>query len=92
MTDTAVLEIALRTMIITAKLATPILAVSLAIGVGVSLIQTVTQVQEFTLTFVPKIAGVGIVVLITGRWMLQELVVFTHQMFSLVPQLVGSGG
>ena len=61
MSDSAVIEIALQTMMITAKLAAPILIVSLAIGVFVSLIQSVTQVQEFTLTFVPKLGGIALV-------------------------------
>jgi flagellar biosynthetic protein FliQ len=88
MTDTAVLEIALRTMIVTAKLATPVLTVSLAVGVGISLIQSVTQVQEFTLTFVPKLIGIGLVILVAGRWMLTEIVQFTVGLYALLPGLL----
>src|SRR6059058_1249303 len=67
MTDTAVVEIALRMMMVTAKVTAPILVTSLAIGLVVSLFQSVTQIQEVTLTFVPKLAGVALVVLIAGR-------------------------
>lgn len=88
MTDAAVLEIAVQALLITAKLAAPILIVSLAIGSGVSLLQSVTQVQEFTLTFVPKLIGIGIVIALSGNWMLAEMVAFTHQMFDMVPRLV----
>ena len=89
MTDAAIIQIALQAMIVTAKLAMPILLVSLAIGVGVSLIQSVTQVQEFTLTFVPKLLGVGIVVLLGGNWMLSEMVNFTRTLFvDVLPQLL----
>jgi len=88
MTDSTVIDIAVQAMMITAKLAAPILIVSLAIGVGVSLLQSVTQVQEFTLTFVPKLAGVAIVLVVAGSWMLHQLVTFTNQLFERVPDLV----
>ena len=88
MTDSTVIDIAVQAMMITAKLAAPILIVSLAIGVGVSLLQSVTQVQEFTLTFVPKLAGIAIVLVVAGSWMLHQLVTFTNQLFARVPELV----
>ena len=89
MNDTAVIQIALQAMVVTAKLAMPILVVSLAIGVGISIIQSVTQVQEFTLTFVPKMIGVGVVVLLGGNWMLNEMVHFTRTLFiDTLPQLL----
>jgi flagellar biosynthetic protein FliQ len=89
MSDTAVIQIALQAMLVTARLSMPILVVSLAIGVGISIIQSVTQVQEFTLSFVPKIIGVGVVVLIGGNWMLNEIVVFTRTLFiDTLPQLL----
>lgn len=81
MTDTAVLQIALQAMLVTAKLAMPILVVSLGIGVAISLVQSVTQVQEVTLTFVPKLVGVALVVLLGGNWMLNEMIVFTRSLF-----------
>jgi flagellar biosynthesis protein FliQ len=88
MTDTAVLQIAMQAMLVTAKLAMPILVVSLAIGVGISLLQSVTQVQEVTLTFVPKLIGVGLVVVLSGNWMLQEMVSFTRNLFDALPGLL----
>jgi len=88
-TDTAVIEIAMHTMMITAKLAAPILIVSLAIGVFVSLIQSVTQVQEFTLTFVPKLGGIALVILFAGSWMLHEMISYTQDLFTQLPNLLG---
>ena len=88
MNDSTVIDIAVSAMMITAKLAAPILIVSLAIGVGVSLLQSVTQVQEFTLTFVPKLAGIAVVIVVTGSWMLHQLVAFTQQLFDRVPELI----
>ena len=88
MTDTNVLEIATQTLIVAAKLCAPILITSLAIGVFVSLIQSVTQVQEFTLSFVPKLAGVGLVILLAGHWMLTTLEAFTLDLFHMIPDLI----
>jgi flagellar biosynthetic protein FliQ len=87
-TDASVIDIAIRTMIVSAKLSAPILVVSLAIGVGVSLLQAMTQVQEFTLTFVPKLVGVALVIALGGNWMLAELTGFTRELFELLPQLL----
>lgn len=89
MTDATVIEIAMQAMIVTAKVASPILVVSLVLGFGVSLFQSVTQIQEFTLTFVPKLIGVGVTLAVAGGWMLAELQNFTKAMFDLIPQLVG---
>jgi flagellar biosynthetic protein FliQ len=87
-TDSTVIDIAVQTMMITAKLAAPILVVSLAIGVAVSLLQSVTQVQEYTLTFVPKLAGIALVIVLAGSWMLHQLIAFTQDLFERVPQLI----
>ena len=89
MNDATVIDIAVQAMIITAKLAAPILIVSLAIGVAISLLQSVTQVQEYTLTFVPKLAGIALVLVVAGSWMLHELITFTQQLFERVPELIG---
>ncbi len=89
MTDAAVIEIALHAIMTSAKLAAPILIVSLAIGLGISIMQSVTQIQEVTLTFVPKLVGVGVVILAAGHWMLREMVAFTHQLFTQLPSLLG---
>jgi len=88
MTDTSVIEIVLQALILVAKVAGPILATSLAVGLTISLIQSVTQVQEMTLVFVPKMIAVAIVLLVAGHWMLSQLVAFTDQMFALIPRLL----
>jgi len=88
MTDTSVIEIVLQALILVAKVAGPILATSLAVGLTISLIQSVTQVQEMTLVFVPKMIAVALVLLLAGHWMLSQLVAFTDQMFALIPRLL----
>src|SRR5439155_25928755 len=90
MTDTAVIEIMVQMMLVVAKVAAPILLVSLAIGLAISLFQSVTQIQEVTLTFVPKLAGVALVIVVSGHWMLGQLILFTHQLFDMIPRLINS--
>lgn len=88
MNDANILEIASQTLMVAAKISAPILVVTLALGLGVSLVQSVTQVQEHTLTFVPKLAGVAFVLLVAGNWMLAELVNFTNLLFEQIPDLI----
>ena len=89
MSDTAIIEIALRTMLVGLKLSAPILVTSLVIGFAISLVQSMTQIQEFTLAFVPKLIGVGIALLISGNWMLHTLVAFTQDLFERIPSMLG---
>lgn len=88
MDDTLVLEIALKAIIVAAKLAAPVLVVTLAVGFFISLLQSVTQIQEVTLTFVPKLGAVALVILLAGNWMLAEIVSFTTALYESIPGLV----
>ncbi|MGC8626006.1 MAG: flagellar biosynthetic protein FliQ [Acidimicrobiales bacterium] len=90
MNDSSVIEIAVRMMTVTAELAAPMLVTALAIGLAVALLQSVTSIQEVTLTFVPKMAGIALAIVLAGHWMLNTLVGFTDQLFQMVPQLVGA--
>ncbi len=89
MTDAAVTELALQMMIAGAKLSAPMLITALVVGFAVSLFQAVTQLQDSTLAFVPKIIAVGIALLVSGNWMLQELISFTQMAFGMLPTLLG---
>lgn len=91
MTDTDVVSIGLQAMIVSAKLCAPILLTALAIGFAISLFQSVTQIQEVTLSFVPKMIGVGIAILVSGNWMLGTMVTFTEQLFAQLPAMLGTG-
>jgi flagellar biosynthesis protein FliQ len=88
-TDSDVLDIALQTMIVALKLTAPILLPALIIGFVISLFQSMTQIQEFTLAFVPKLIGVGVSLLLSGNWMLHTLLDYTHELFQRVPGLLG---
>jgi len=74
-------------MTITFELAAPTLLTALAVGFLVSLFQSATQIQEFTLSFVPKVIAIGIVLLISGRWMMHSMETFTEQLFNQIPNL-----
>lgn len=87
MTDTSVIEIAVRMLTMTAELAAPMLLTALAVGLAISLVQSITSIQEVTLTFVPKMAGVALSIALAGHWMINSLVGFTEQLFQMIPQL-----
>lgn len=88
MDDTMVLEIASAAMMAAAKLAAPVLLTSLMVGLLVGLVQSATQLNEPTLAFVPKFIAVGGVLLLSGGWMMQEMVSFTEGLFESIPRLV----
>jgi flagellar biosynthesis protein FliQ len=90
MNDAHVMDIASHAMIITAELAAPILIASLVVGLVVSLFQSVTQLQEVTLTFVPKLAAIALVFVFAGHWMLGQYVAYVHSLFDQVNTLLGS--
>jgi flagellar biosynthesis protein FliQ len=88
LTDTAIIELALKTMLVAFKLSAPILATSLVVGFTISLFQSMTQIQEFTLSFVPKVIGVGIALLVCGNWMLHTMTTFTVRLFESIPSML----
>ena len=90
MTDVQIVHLGLQAMSISAKLCAPVLVTALVVGFAISLFQSVTQIQEATLSFVPKAVGVGLALLFSGNWMLHEMTTFTTQLFDKLPQLLGT--
>ncbi|MEO8694879.1 MAG: flagellar biosynthesis protein FliQ [Acidimicrobiales bacterium] len=88
MNDSQALHLLGRAVLVSAELLMPVLLVSLIIGIVVSILQAVTQIQEMTLTFAPKLAGIALVLLLMGPWMVRELTDFTREMYELIPSLV----
>ncbi|NEK57815.1 flagellar biosynthesis protein FliQ [Geodermatophilus sabuli] len=88
MSDADVTEIAVQTMLVAAKVAAPILLTALLVGFLISLFQAATQIQEPTLSFVPKMIAVAIALLVTGNWVLAEMVSFTEGLFDALPRLL----
>ena len=77
-----VVEIANRGLFLIIKCAAPILLVSLLIGLLVSIFQTVTSIQEQTLTFVPKILAIFLALILLGHWIMNNMVEFMTQLWS----------
>ncbi len=74
MTDGTVLHLLTQMLMVSVKLGTPVLLTALVVGVGISILQAATQVQEMTVTYVPKIAAIALIIAILGPWMLHVLV------------------
>ncbi|WP_411720304.1 flagellar biosynthesis protein FliQ [Mycetocola sp.] len=91
MDSNAVLDVALQGLIIAAKLSAPVLITALVVGFAISLLQSITQIQEVTLSFVPKAIAVALALLVAGHWMISEIVSFTHRMFDMIPSLLSGG-
>ena len=68
----------------------PLLGVALVVGLLVSLLQAATQLNEMTLSFVPKILAIGLSVVLAGPWMLHVMMDFTTRLLQSIPQLLGS--
>lgn len=83
-----ILSLAQSAMIVTLQLIGPTLIMSLILGISISIFQSATQINEVTLTFIPKIIGIGAVILLLGPWMLQQLMLFTSRLFESLPTLV----
>ena len=89
MTPQMVVSIAREALMLTLMIAGPMLAIGLVIGLVVSIFQAVTQIQEMTLTFVPKIIGIALALLIFLPWMINKLTDFTRHMIEMIPTLAG---
>ena len=87
MTEAYVLSFVQTALVITLILAAPVLIVSLLVGILVSLFQAATQINEVTLTFIPKIIGISLVLALLGSWMGQQLLAFTTRTFSNLANL-----
>lgn len=84
-----VVSIGREALMVTLLVAAPMLAFGLIIGLIISIFQAVTQINEMTLTFVPKILAVAVALLLFLPWIINQLVDFAHHMFALIPGLVG---
>ncbi len=81
MNEQLLIDIFSQALVIVLKVSAPLLLISLAIGLVISLFQTLTSIQESTLTFVPKLVGVFLVIMLAGSWILKVLEEFTRELF-----------
>lgn len=84
MTNGQVSDLMYETFILALKTGGPILLISMAVGVAISIIQAATQINEQTLTFVPKLLAIGLILLITGGTMLGGIQEFTIKIFEMM--------
>lgn len=87
MTGQMVLDLAYRTMFVVAMVSAPILITAVVMGVVVNLVQTVTQIKDMSLTFVPKAVAAAVVLGLATPWILNVLVGFCSEMFELIGQM-----
>lgn len=89
MTPEAVMDLAYQGMRITLFMAGPLLITALLVGLLISLFQAATQINEMTLSFIPKILAVFTVLVLAGPWMIKLIVDFTRQLFANIPLMIG---
>ncbi len=89
MTPESVLTLAHQAMVVALMLAAPLLLIGLAVGLVISMFQAATQINEMTLTFIPKLAAILTTLVIAGPWMLTTMLDYMRQMFNNIPYLAG---
>jgi flagellar biosynthetic protein FliQ len=90
MNDTDIGALIHDSMIVTMKLCLPILGVALVVGLLISFIQAITQINEATLAFLPKVLAIGVALLMMGSFMATTLTTFSHQIFDRIVAIGGS--
>lgn len=89
MTPETIMTIGQRALEITMLLSAPLLLVALLVGLLVGVFQAATQINEMTLSFIPKVLAMGAVMVIAGPWMLKLIVGYTRELFESIPGLIG---
>jgi flagellar biosynthesis protein FliQ len=90
MSQDTVVHLATQAMTLAVEIAGPMLLVGLALGLVISIFQAVTSIQEQSLSFIPKIVGLGVIIVVLGPWMLGQLVSYATNLYTSIPQLIGS--
>jgi flagellar biosynthetic protein FliQ len=89
MTPESVMTLGRQAMEVTIMVAAPMLLVALVIGLIVSIFQAATQINETTLSFIPKLIGIFVALIIAGPWMLTVMLDYMRQMFTNIPGMIG---
>jgi flagellar biosynthetic protein FliQ len=90
MDQDTVINLASQAMSLAFKVAGPMLLGAMVVGLVVSIFQAVTQIQEQSLTLIPKIATIAAITVLLGPWMLDQLVAYTTNLYTAIPTLIGS--
>ena len=89
MTPELVMDIGRQAVEMTLLLSAPLLLAALVIGLIISIFQAATQINEQTLSFIPKLVGMFLVLILAGPWMLQMVVDYIRRLFESIPQIIG---
>jgi flagellar biosynthetic protein FliQ len=89
MSQDTVVNLASQAMSLAFKVAGPMLIGAMVVGLLVSIFQAVTQIQEQSLTLIPKIAVIAVIAVVLGPWMLDQLVAYTTNLYAAIPSLAG---
>lgn len=89
MTPESVMDLAREMVYVTMLLSAPLLLSALAIGLFIGVFQAATQIQEMTLSFIPKLITMALAALIAGPWMLRVLLTFTTNLYASIPEITG---
>jgi flagellar biosynthetic protein FliQ len=89
MDQDTVVNLASQAMSLAFKVAGPLLLAAMVVGLVVSIFQAVTQIQEQSLTLIPKIAAMAVVIVLLGPWMLGQIVAYTTNLYTAIPTMVG---
>ncbi len=89
MSEDTVIQLVVGAVELALKVGLPLLLIGLAVGLVISVFQAITQIQEQTLTFIPKILATVAVLVIGGPWMLDQLLAYTTDLWGGIPTLIG---
>ena len=89
MTPESVIVIGQQALVVTAMLAAPMLLSALAAGLIIGMFQAATQINEMTLSFIPKLVAMFVVLVVAGPWMLSLIVDYMQRLFTSIPQMIG---
>jgi flagellar biosynthesis protein FliQ len=89
MTPETVMDLAHRTLTVTSMIAAPMLLIALVAGLAIGMLQAATQINESTLSFIPKLLMLVVTLFVAGPWILRVLIDFTRDLYAAIPTMIG---
>ena len=89
MTPETVMDLAHSTLMVTSMVAAPLLLIALVAGLVIGMLQAATQINEATLSFIPKLLMLVLTLFVAGPWILRMLIDFTHDLYASIPAMIG---
>jgi flagellar biosynthesis protein FliQ len=89
MTPETVMDLAHKTLMVTTLISAPLLLIALITGLVIGMLQAATQINESTLSFIPKLLMLVLTLFFAGPWILRVLIDFTHELYASIPAMVG---